>query len=317
MVQVSDLSKRYGSVAAVSGVSFEVGQGQVVGLLGPNGAGKTTIMRILTCYHFPSGGDARIGGLSVWEDPVGVKRQVGYVPENAPLYNDQTVESFLRFVSAVRGLGRDETSARLSVVTESCGLGAVLGKRIDDLSKGYRQRAALAQALIHDPAVLILDEPTAGLDPKQLVEIRSLIRELGKTKTIILSTHIMQEVEALCSRVLILKDGKIVAQGSVAEIGDSLRGRSSFDLTIKAKPGGQTAARELAGLPGCSSVAGRPCEYAGAESFTVGVDAATSAELIFDWAVSRGLKLLELQRRRENLEDLFIQLTAEKDEEAE
>ena len=222
MIEAENLVKRYGPFEAVKGVSFRIDQGQVVGLLGPNGAGKTSIMRILTCYHFPSEGTARVGSFDVVSQPRSVRQVVGYLPENAPLYDDMKVREYLGFVADVRGLAGEHRRERTEMVVDTCGLSAVFGREIRRLSKGYRQRVGLAQAILHDPAVLVLDEPTSGLDPNQIVEIRGLIRSLGEKKTVILSTHILQEVEALCRRVLIMNAGRLVAQGTPDEIARGL-----------------------------------------------------------------------------------------------
>ena len=218
MIEAENLVKRYGPFEAVKGVSFRIDQGQVVGLLGPNGAGKTSIMRILTCYHFPTEGTARVDSHDVVAQPRRVRESVGYLPENAPLYEDMKVREYLGFIADARGMGGTLRRDRMEMVTATCGLSPVFGREIRRLSKGYRQRVGLAQAILHDPAVLVLDEPTSGLDPNQIVEIRSLIKSLGEKKTVILSTHILQEVEALCRRVLIMNAGRLVAQGTPDEI---------------------------------------------------------------------------------------------------
>jgi ABC-2 type transport system ATP-binding protein len=222
MIEADNLVKRYGEFEAVKGVSFRVEQGQVVGLLGPNGAGKTSIMRILTCYHFPTEGSARVDSRDVVAEPRAVRQVVGYLPENAPLYDDMKVREYLGFVADVRGLSGARRRERTEAVVSTCGLAEVFGREIRRLSKGYRQRVGLAQAILHDPSVLVLDEPTSGLDPNQIVEIRSLIRSLGEKKTVVLSTHILQEVEALCRRVLIMNAGRLVAQGTPDEIARGL-----------------------------------------------------------------------------------------------
>src|SRR5271157_1530906 len=218
MIEAVSLAKRYGAFEAVKGVSFRVEKGQVIGLLGPNGAGKTSIMRILTCYHFPTDGTARVDGHDVLTHPHLVRQAVGYLPENAPLYDDMKVREYLSFIADVRGLSGARRSERMDLVVDACGLSEVFSREIRRLSKGYRQRVGLAQAILHDPAVLVMDEPTSGLDPNQIVEIRALIRDLGREKTVILSTHILQEVEALCRRVLIMNAGKLIAQGTLEEI---------------------------------------------------------------------------------------------------
>jgi ABC-2 type transport system ATP-binding protein len=222
MIEAASLVKRYGTFEAVKGVSFRIEAGQIVGLLGPNGAGKTSLMRILTCYHFPDGGQARVDGHDVASEPQAVRRAIGYLPESSPLYPDMKVREYLGFLARVRDLGGEDARRRLEWVVETCGLSAVWSRQIRRLSRGYRQRVGLAQAMLHDPAVLVLDEPTSGLDPNQIVEIRALIRGLGQRKTVLLSTHILQEVEAVCGRVLIMNAGRLVGQGTVEEIARGL-----------------------------------------------------------------------------------------------
>jgi ABC-2 type transport system ATP-binding protein len=224
MIEVQDLSKYYGRIKAVDGVSFTVGQDQVLGFLGPNGAGKTTVMKILTGYHFPSGGRALVDGIPVTEDPVELKRRTGYLPETVPLYGELTVTEYLNFIAAGRLIPRRTRRAAIDLSMEACGLTDCRFRRIETLSKGFKQRTGLAQAILHDPPILILDEPTTGLDPNQIIEIRALIRELGKRKTVILSTHILQELEAVATQVLIINRGKIAAQGRPEEIAGAMKG---------------------------------------------------------------------------------------------
>lgn len=218
MVEAEGLTMHYGHIVAVSDLSFRVDKGEILGLLGPNGAGKTTVLKILSTQIVPTAGTARINGLDVLEQPEKVRSQFGYLPENPPLYNDMEVEEYLSFVASARGLSGKEKSARMDWVISACGLSSVLRKPIGTLSKGFRQRVGLAQALIHDPPVLILDEPTSGLDPLQIAEMRRLVRELARDKAVIFSTHILQEVEALADRILILNQGKMVACGTRQEI---------------------------------------------------------------------------------------------------
>lgn len=217
VIEARGLSKYYGSFAAIRDVSFTIPRGQVVAFLGPNGAGKSTTMKILTGYMAPSAGSARILGLDVSHDRVEVARQVGYLPENGPLYGDMTPRALLQFLGQARGLSGKQLSDRIDVVISKCALGSVLGKPISKLSRGYRQRVGMAHVLLHDPAVLIMDEPTAGLDPNQIREVRDTIRRMGESKTILLSTHILQEVEAVAERVLFVHEGRIVFDGPVAD----------------------------------------------------------------------------------------------------
>ncbi len=213
MIDVKDICKMYGEQHAVDGVTFHVGRGEIVGLLGPNGAGKSTLMKILTCFIPPTSGDATVCGHSIYDDTLEVRRAIGYLPEHNPLYLDMYVREYLRFAAGLSGV--ENVRERADEMIELTGLTPEAGKRIGQLSKGYRQRVGLAQALIHDPQVLILDEPTTGLDPNQLEFIRGVIRQAGKNKAVLLSTHIMQEVEAMCSRAIIINYGRIVADESL------------------------------------------------------------------------------------------------------
>ncbi|WP_228557484.1 ABC transporter ATP-binding protein, partial [Myxococcus sp. AB025B] len=235
------MTKTYGATQALRGVSFEVPRGQVVGFLGPNGAGKSTTMKILAGFVTPTTGTARVNGLDVREDPVASRRMLGYLPENNPLYEEMMVRDFLDFVAEVRGIPKPLRAGRLRGAVERCGLASVLGKDIHQLSKGYRQRVGLAQAILHDPDLLILDEPTTGLDPNQIVEIRSLIKELGREKTVILSTHILSEVQSTCDRVLIINDGRLVADDTPERLGKGEGGTVTVVLTSRAGAGLQEA----------------------------------------------------------------------------
>ena len=223
MIESVGLSKFYGPFVAVQDVSFSVPKGQVAAFLGPNGAGKSTTMKLLTGFLAPSEGEARIGGFDIASHRLQASRLIGYLPENGPLYNEMTPHSLLKYLGQARGLNRSELPNRLEFVAEKCALKSVWGKTIDKLSRGYRQRVGMAQALLHDPDVLILDEPTSGLDPNQNHEVRELIRSLGQTKTILLSTHVLQEVKAVCNRVILIHNGRIVFDGSADEMEESGR----------------------------------------------------------------------------------------------
>ena len=318
MIEVQNITKRYGSMEAVRDISFSVGKEQVLGFLGPNGAGKTTIMKILTGFHFPSNGTAKIDGFSVSDDPVEIKKRTGYLPESVPLYNDMTVEEYLAFMAAARLVPKGSQKSAMEKSIASCGLKEVRTQLIETLSKGYKQRVGLAQAIIHDPPILILDEPTSGLDPKQIIEIRSLIKELGKSKTVILSTHILQEVEAICSQVLILNEGRIAAQGTPEEIAGTLKGGDTWELLLKgtgiqekcARLGSSQfsfdAAPEIAEENGLYNVR----FFLPAGSSKTG-NAAMDGERIFDWAAAEGLKILGMNRRKLSLEDIFVKLTSD------
>jgi ABC-2 type transport system ATP-binding protein len=323
LIELRELRKSYDGVEAVRGVTFTAETGSVLGLLGPNGAGKTTIMKVLTGYHFPSSGTALVDGIDVVEDPLAVKRRVGYLPESVPLYQDLTVAEYLDFAADARGLesGRKGGGARAAAIERAigvCGLAGVYRKRVEELSKGYKQRLGLAQAILHDPPILILDEPTTGLDPNQIIEIRELIRSLGESKTVILSTHILQEVEAICSNVIILSEGRVAAQGAPAEIGEALKGEERIHVRLKSSSG-EIDRKRLSGIPGLRSVASFAAESPGVFAAEIAMPPASSegvaeaGEIIFDWAISNGLKVLELERRRLSLEEIFVKLTQEGD----
>jgi len=230
MIEVANLSKRYGDIAAIRDVSFTAADGEILGFLGPNGAGKTTTMRIITGFMPATSGTVRVDGFDVFEQSTEVRRRIGYLPENPPLYNDMSVAAYLRFVAKLKGLTRGADIAQaVDHVLETCGLTAVRERLLGHLSKGFRQRVGLAQALIHDPPVLVLDEPTIGLDPRQIIEIRGLIKTLGGKRTIVLSTHILPEVSQVCDKVVIINDGRIVVEDQLANL---TRGRSLEEVFI-------------------------------------------------------------------------------------
>jgi ABC-2 type transport system ATP-binding protein len=312
MIEVRNLKKKYGRCEAVKGVDFDVGQGEIVGLLGPNGAGKTTIMKILTGYMFATEGVAKLNGIDVAENPTAVKAIVGYLPENTPLYNDLNAAEYLSFTAAAHGLKDKLRAVRIAAVISECGLEKVLYRPIGELSKGFRQRVGLAQAILHDPRILILDEPTTGLDPNQIIEIRELIKRMGKEKTVILSTHILQEVEALCSKVLILNEGFIVAKGTTEEIAKEMHGEEILVLTIKAnKPAEVSSA-----LMSCPSIEKVLSINAEGEDRVVAraalkKGAQNAEEAVFDWAVRTGYKVLSTVPERISLEAIFAKLTKE------
>ncbi|MDR2476472.1 MAG: ATP-binding cassette domain-containing protein [Treponema sp.] len=315
MIEVQSLSKYYGTVEAVRDVSFSVGRDQVLGFLGPNGAGKTTIMKILTGFHFPTSGIALVDGIQVEEDPVEVKKRIGYLPENVPLYGDLTVDEYLSFIAESRLIPQQERRAAINASLEACGLAAYRSRKIETLSKGYRQRTGLAQAILHDPPILILDEPTSGLDPNQIIEIRSLIKELGKRKTVILSTHILQEVEAVCSQVMIINEGRIAAQGTPEEIAGTMKGGDTWELVLKGS--NEEGIRGRLSLLG-SDLGAASVEDAGDGTVKVsffiasgGISDISAAERIFDWAVSGGFKIFGMNRKKLSLEDIFVKLTAD------
>lgn len=313
IVEARSLSKNYGETRAVREVTFGVRRGEVVGFLGPNGAGKSTTMKMLTGFLRPTGGSAIVGGIGVAEDPLGAQARIGYLPENAPLYDDMMVYDFLRFVGTVRGVTGEALSERMRVVCERCGLADVLGKDIGQLSKGYRQRVGLAQALIHDPDVLILDEPTSGLDPNQIVEIRSLIRELGQEKTVLLSTHILPEVQASCSRVIIISEGQLVADDTPSALIEGGAG-AVVRLVVASADGGPIDTAALRARMSSVSGVGTVDEEAGEGAGTVGLVIRASGSDdprpdLFRTAADAGFVLLEMHRERASLEETFRNLT--------
>jgi ABC-2 type transport system ATP-binding protein len=315
-IEVQNLSKQYGQVQAVTDVSFSVGSQQVLGFLGPNGAGKTTIMKILTGFHFPSSGKAFVDGIPVDEQPLEVKKRIGYLPENVPLYGDLTVDEYFAFAAEARFIPKHERKEAIDKCLEACSLTGYRGRKIETLSKGYRQRAGLAQAILHDPPILILDEPTTGLDPNQIIEIRSLIKELGKSKTVILSTHILQEVEAICSQVLIINDGRIAAQGKPEEIAGSMKGGDTWELLLKGADTDADGVKDKLAELGQISNALVETKESGlvSASFFVQTDensGADAGEKIFDWAVNNRYKILGMNRKKLSIEDIFVKLTSD------
>lgn len=303
MIEVEGLSKRYVDKEAVASVSFFVPEGEVLGFLGPNGAGKTTTMRMITGYLEPTAGRVRVAGIDVARDPIGARAAIGYLPENVALYPEMRVEEYLRFRAAVEGVPRGEVKARVAEVAERCMVADVLRQLCGTLSKGYRQRVGLAGALIHRPKVLILDEPTIGLDPRQIVKIRELLTELGRDHTVILSTHILPEVEQVCRRVLIIDRGTLVADGTPEQLRGGLAGSAELEVEIEAAGDGVAAA--LAALPGVADVTSRGD---GRYRLTVegGVDVRRQ---VFALAVERGWVLLGLAQSTPSLEDVFLRLT--------
>lgn len=299
-VIVKNVSKYYGQQKALDDLSFDVREGEVLALLGPNGAGKSSMMRIVVAYMLPSSGSVKVCGHDAVEEPLEVKRQVGYLPENNPLYPDMYVREYLLFVAGVYGLGK-RARGRTDEMIELTGLEAEYRKPIGKLSKGYRQRVGLAQALIHDPRVLILDEPTSGLDPNQLAEIRQLIRQIGAHKTVILSTHIMQEVEAVCSRVIIINKGKLMADASTREA--RLLNRASQVVYVEFDKAPQEA--QLKTLEGVVDLVGES-----RTSFRIYTrDGRDIRRDLFQHAVDKGLVILSMEREEQSLEEVFRSMT--------
>ena len=305
MIKVENIDKIYGRFKAVDNVSFHIGKGEIVGLLGPNGAGKTTIMKILTGYHYPTHGTAILNGYSIYDDLLKVKESTGYLPEMAPLYDDLTVIEYLDFMADIRKVPKSRKKAEIDRVIQECGLSPVVYRSIGKLSKGYRQRTGLAQAIIHSPDILILDEPTTGLDPNQIIEIRKLICDIGREKTVILSTHILQEVEAVCNRVLILNHGKIVAEGSPDQIRNQVQKDDRFTIEVAGTVDAQSikALEPVSEILSTEAVDGKTIIKISAQK---GTDAGA---LIFDWAVKNGYRLSALVPEQTSLEDIFRKLT--------
>ncbi len=310
MIDARDLTKHYGAVTALKNATFQVHRGEVVGFLGPNGAGKTTAMKILTCFIAPSEGTARVAGADIFEDPIAVREAIGYLPESTPLYTEMLVLEYLEFVGKMRGLRGAGLQARLRRVVEETSLGDVIGKSIGELSKGFRQRVGLAQALIHEPPVLILDEPMSGLDPNQAAEIRELIREIGRERTVILSTHNLSEVRVTCGRVLIISQGELVADDTPEELA-ARGGKPRFVATLRQNGHSASEIREaFSAIDDAGSVTAQSSTADGEvilELVPKGDQDLRAA--IFQAAVSANLVLLGLEQRGENLEDIFRQLT--------
>jgi len=307
-ISVRNLTKTYGIQKAVDDISFEVKTGEVVGFLGPNGAGKSTTMRIITCYQAATAGDVVLDGVSVRQDPDNIKTKIGYLPENNPLYYEMAVIDYLKFSAEIQGVVKTEIESRIREMVRKCGLEDEKHKKIQELSKGYKQRVGLAQAMIHNPDVLILDEPTSGLDPNQIVEIRKLIKELGKEKTVILSSHILSEVEATCDRILIINKGKIVANGSSADLRKQAQGNELLNVQLEVN-GSETespkaALEKLPTVMSVQSINGREHYYQ-----IQSKPETSSKKAVFDLCVRNHWYLLEMTALETKLEDVFRELT--------
>lgn len=318
MIEARDLTKKYGPVTALKDVSFEIRKGEVVGFLGPNGAGKTTTMKILTTFIAPTEGAAKVNGCDIFGDPMGVRTAIGYLPESTPLYTEMLVLEYLEFVSQMRGYTGEDARKRIKKAVEQTGLGDVIAKEIRALSKGYRQRVGLAQALVHEPPVLILDEPMSGLDPNQASEIRDLIKEIGQERTVILSTHDLGEVQVTCDRVLIISKGKLVADDTPEELRERT-GKASYVVTVQV--GGDTGYRDSADdgkkirdvfgqVKGVDMVRRR--ESDAKDELMLSIRPKDASDLradIFRAAVDAKLVLLGLEKRAESLDKVFRDLT--------
>jgi ABC-2 type transport system ATP-binding protein len=308
MINVQNLTKRYGDLTAIEDVTFNVQKGEILAFLGPNGAGKTTTMRILTCFLPATSGTASVAGYDIFEQPQEVKRHIGYLPESPPLYTEMTVTEYLRFVSKIKGIERRDRTPALARVLERCALTEVRHRLIGNLSRGYRQRVGLAQALIHNPEVLILDEPTTGLDPKQIIEMRQVIKELAGQHTVILSTHILPEATAVCQRVVIIHKGRIVAVDTPDTLSAQLRQSEKIRLTLRT-PSPETA-DALKTVPGVVSIFQEPSTDGQVFMVECELGRDIRTELAAQ-AVRRGWGLIELAAVKLSLEDVFLHLTRE------
>ena len=307
MIQLQNLVKDYGLLRAVDHINFEINEGEILGFLGPNGAGKSTTLKMITCYLSPTQGNIHVKDLNVLNDSQEIRKMIGYLPENNPLYMDMTVYDYLKFIAEIREI--DNFKIRLKEVIDKCGLHGVVAKPIQTLSKGFRQRVGLAQAIIHDPKILILDEPTSGLDPNQIAEIRDLIIELGKEKTLIISSHILQEVQAVCDRIVIINNGKIVADGATEELKSNYQNKSRLILSLIAPE--QEIPEILQAVPEIQLISST--EKANDElevilEYDIKED---KRKEIYQYIKSREWILLEMSRDRVSLEDVFRNLTVE------
>jgi ABC-2 type transport system ATP-binding protein len=312
MIEVEHLSKVYGSTPAIQDVTFAVEPGEILGFLGPNGAGKTTTMRILTGYLPATGGTARVAGFDVHEDSMAVRRRIGYLPETPPLYPDMTVEGFLHFVARLKGVTAGDRPHQVQSALTRCNLLEKRNVLIRKLSKGFRQRVGIAQAIVHDPPAIILDEPTVGLDPRQIIDVRNLIKSLAGDHTIILSTHILPEVSMTCSRVAIINKGRVVATNTPDQLVAQLRGGAGYELEVE---GNFEAVRQwLQSLPGVQSVEAIAAEMLPQNHYKIRIAAMPEADPGRDIAaaiVGSGLGLYEMRRIQVSLEDVFLELTTE------
>ena len=310
MITIENLTKFYGDLCALDHINFEIKKGEVLGLLGPNGAGKSTCMRILTCFLNPTSGNIKVGELNVLEDSIEVKKKLGYLPENAPLYPDMLVFDYLDYVADTRGLSASDKETRIQYLAGICGIREVMHKSIGELSKGYKQRVGLAQAMMGDPEILVLDEPTSGLDPNQIIEIREIIKEIGKEKTVILSTHILSEAEATCDRVVIINKGKIVADGDVQSLQKSMGSGTDVHITLKGVD--FNGARDLlAAIDGVNEVAKKDSNDGALALHLTCQKRDSLMEDIYKAIKAKDWILLEFVQSARTLENIFRELTKE------
>ena len=303
MIEINNLTKSYGDRRAIDNLSFKVNKGEVVGFLGPNGAGKSTTMKIITGFMAPTSGEVKVAGFDVFANPIEVKKRIGYLPETPPLYGDMIVREYLSFVARLKGVASNNVKSLVDRAIEKTQLGAVSRRLIQNLSKGYRQRVGIAQAIVSDPEILILDEPTVGLDPRQVAEIRSLLQELRGNHTIILSTHILPEVQASCERVIIINEGKIVAEDTLSGLSQKMSGPSRVHLRVRRNASGLAQAiKDVSGVSGVE-----------VKGLTISVQSQASeevVEMISELAVAQKSGLIELSQAGSGLEDMFIKLTS-------
>jgi len=316
MISAKNLDKSFGGIRAVDHVSLSVDKGEVLGFLGPNGAGKTTTMRLLTGYLEPDAGEIRIGGADMIEHPMLAKAKIGYLPENAPVYRDMNVKSFLHFVAGVRGLGGKKAGEAIDRAVSVCHLEKVFYQSIDTLSKGYVRRTSFAQSILHDPPVLVLDEPTDGLDPNQKFDVREMIKEMGRDKAIIISTHILEEVDACCTRVLIISEGRIVANGTPSELRSRSAGANSLVVSV-GKAASQDFRTSIEAFEVVAKVAEMRSPIPDAASFRIfpskGQSPARLCTEVASFAKNKNLELLEIRTDDGRLEDVFRQITSNKE----
>jgi ABC-2 type transport system ATP-binding protein len=305
-ILVENLTKVYGDQKAVDDISFEIKTGEVVGFLGPNGAGKSTTMKMITCYMAPTAGKILLEGFDVDKNPEEIKKKIGYLPENNPLYTDMAIIDYLKFCAEIQGIDKTKVNERIHQMVDLCGLNQERYKRIGELSKGYRQRVGLAQAMIHDPEVLVLDEPTTGLDPNQIIEIRKLIKELGKEKTVILSSHILSEVEATCDRILIINRGKIVADGTSETLRGQAQGKEMIKVQVEPSNGADVK-KSLLGLASVESV--KALEEKEHYFLIQSKPELSSKKEVFDCCVKNKWYLMEMSGIETKLEDVFREVT--------
>lgn len=308
MIEIKNLSKKFNNSVVLDDISFTVRKGEILGFLGPNGAGKTTTMKIITSFWSPTVGQVVIDGIDIADDPIATRRKIGYLPETVPLYEDMRVYEYLKFVAEVRGLSKDETRKRIKEVIDICGLRSVVRQPIEELSKGYRQRVGLAQAIMHNPDILILDEPTTGLDPNQIVEIRNLIKELGKEKTVIFSTHILGEVSAVCDRAIIIKKGKIVGEGSPEELAQKAGAKEIVYVKIRGPR--EEVLSKIKSIERVANAEQKDKESEDVFGYEVEAkDGADIREALSKIVMDNNWGILEFNKKSVSLEDAFRELT--------